>query len=203
MISLLLTTEEKEQIAAENFTLVYYVANSFRNTRIDLSELVSIGVVGYAKALNAYDTTREVKFSTFAINCIQNEILFFLRKEKKHMQNNISMNLILSTDKNGNSLNMEDIVSEETGDTRSLEEGAELNSDIHTMRMAIKDLSPKEQYIVTYRFGLDRGIIKTQSEIAEIINMSQANVSKIEKNILVKMESLLKNKYQMDGEIYK
>lgn len=203
MISLLLTTEEKELIASENFTLVYYVANSFRNTRIDLAELVSIGVVGYAKALNAYDTTREVKFSTFAINCIQNEILFFLRKEKKHMQNNISMNLILSTDKNGNSLNMEDIVSEESGDTRSLEEGAELNSDIYAMRMAIKDLSPKEQYIVTYRFGLDRGIIKTQSEIAEIIDMSQANVSKIEKNILVKMENLLKNKYHMDGDIYK
>lgn len=200
---MLLTTEEKELIASENFTLVYYVANSFRNTRIDLAELVSIGVVGYAKALNAYDTTREVKFSTFAINCIQNEILFFLRKEKKHMQNNISMNLILSTDKNGNSLNMEDIVSEESGDTRSLEEGAELNSDIYAMRMAIKDLSPKEQYIVTYRFGLDRGIIKTQSEIAEIIDMSQANVSKIEKNILVKMENLLKNKYHMDGDIYK
>lgn len=203
MISLLLTTEEKDQIAAENFTLVYYVANNFRNTRIDLTELVSIGVVGYAKALNAYDTERSVKFSTFAINCIQNEILFFLRKEKKHMQNNISMNLILSTDKNGNSLNMEDIVSEESGETRSLEEGAELSSDIDMMRMAIKDLSPKEQYIVTYRYGLDRGIIKTQSEIAKTIDMSQANVSKIEKNILEKMKTLLKNKYQMDGEVYK
>lgn len=199
---LLLTDVEKEEMAKENYSLVYYVVQMFRNTNIDMDELVSIATVGYAKALNSYDTEREVKFSTYAINCIRNEILFFLRKEKNHLQKNISMNLILSTDKNGNELSIGDTLTNEENRDISVEKQVVLLDDIAKLREAMNDLTENERFIMTYRFGLDNGEIKTQREISEIIGMSQANVSKIEKNVLIKVRKILTQKYNVSGESY-
>ncbi|PLS19773.1 sporulation protein [Bacillus sp. M6-12] len=175
----------------------------FQNSGIAYDELSSIAMVGYAKALNAYDTERNVKFSTYAINCIRNEILFFLRKEKGHMKNNISMNTILSMDKNGNNLSLEETVSNLDSDKASLEQDVMVADDVKFLNFALEHLTPKERYIVTYRYGLDRGIMKTQKEIANHIGMSQANVSKMEKNILEKVKKILKEKYNMEDTIVK
>lgn len=195
---MLLTEEEREKMAEENVSLVYYVVKSFLSSGIPYDELVSIGMVGYSKALFAYDSERNVKFSTYAINCIKNEILFFLRKEKNHMRNNISFNYVLATDKNGNNLSLEETLSEtKDDDVRSLEENVVFDDSVEGLKEAIKFLTPKEQYIITYRYGLDRGIIKTQKEIADTIGMSQANVSKIEKNILQKVKKILKEKFHI------
>lgn len=190
---LLLTQEEKERIAEENYSLVFYVVKMFQNSGVSYDELVSIAMVGYAKALNAFDKDRNVKFSTYAINCIRNEILFFLRKEKSHMRNNVSMGTILSMDKNGNNLYLEEVISSDEKENK-LEENIILNEDISLLREAIGHLTPKEAYIITYRYGLDRGIIKTQKEIASTIGMSQANVSKLEKSILEKIKHMLQKK---------
>lgn len=188
-----LTEMEKEIIAVENERLVYYVVKMFENSQIDPDELVNAGMVGYAKALNAFDTTREVKFSTYAINCIKNEILFFLRKEKKHRLNNVSLNTVLSVDKNGNGFHLEDIVAEKNNGEKSLEDRVVEDDHKRLIREAIKMLNPEEQYIMTYRYGLDKnGTEKTQKQIAEDINMSQANVSKIQKHCLLKIKRLIK-----------
>ncbi|WP_257985744.1 sigma-70 family RNA polymerase sigma factor [Bacillus sp. M6-12] len=200
---MLLTNEEKNVIAEENLSLVFYVVKMFQNSGIAYDELSSIAMVGYAKALNAYDTERNVKFSTYAINCIRNEILFFLRKEKGHMKNNISMNTILSMDKNGNNLSLEETVSNLDSDKASLEQDVMVADDVKFLNFALEHLTPKERYIVTYRYGLDRGIMKTQKEIANHIGMSQANVSKMEKNILEKVKKILKEKYNMEDTIVK
>lgn len=192
-----LTKEEKEKIAEENLALVYYVVKMFQTSGIAYDELASIAMVGYAKALNAFDTERNVKFSTYAINCIKNEILFFLRKERNHMKNSFSMNTILSTDKNGNSLSMEETVSNIDNKEKTLEQDVLLGDDISILQKALKFLTDKEKYIITYRYGLDQGIVKTQREIADTIGMSQANVSKIEKNILEKVKKVLKDKYHV------
>lgn len=196
------TYEEKDQHARENESLVFYVVKMFQSSRIDYDELVSIAMVGFAKALHAFDKKRNVKFSTYAINCIKNEILFFLRKERNHVKNSISMSSVLSMDKNGNSLSLEETISGLDNDERSVEDGIMLSGDIEVLRKSLEDLSPKEQYIITYRYGLDRGIIKTQREIADAIGMSQANVSKIEKNILDKIKKILKDKYYLTEDLY-
>lgn len=199
---MLLTTEEKELMAEENYSLVFYVVKMFQNSGVSYDELVSIAMVGYAKALNAFDTERNVKFSTYAINCIKNEILFFLRKERNHMKNSFSMNTVLSTDKNGNSLSMEETVSNLDNDEKTLEQDVLLSDEIGILQKSLEFLSDKEKYIITYRYGLDRGIIKTQREIADTIGMSQANVSKIEKNILEKIKKILKDKYHIVDNQY-
>ncbi|MFJ8531395.1 sigma-70 family RNA polymerase sigma factor [Bacillus sp. NPDC094106] len=186
-----LTEMEKEIYSRENVRLVYYVVQKFASSQIDTDELSSAGMVGYAKALKAFDKNKDVKFSTFAVRCIINEILFFLRKEKKHTINNVSLNTVLSVDKNGNGFHLEDIVVESNSDEKTLEDQVIEDSHKRMIRQAIKKLSEDEQYIMTYRYGLDNGIEKTQKQIAEDINMSQANVSKIQKQCLLKIKRLI------------
>lgn len=193
-----LTAEQQDKMAEENMSLVYYVVNMFSNTKVSPDELASVAFVGYAKALKAFDTDRNVKFSTYAINVMKNEILFFLRKEQVRIRTGVSMNMALATDKNGNELSVEDTIdTDEWENGRSLEEEVIFSEYADILSEIIETLPPKEQYIITYRYGLDNGIVKTQREIAEIIKMSQANVSKIEKNILDKMRKVMKSDYHV------
>lgn len=192
-----LTKAEKIYIAENNEKLVYAVVSKFRSCGIDSQELYSVGLVGYAKALNEFDKDKNVKFSTYAINCIRNEILFALRKDKKARTNNISMETVISEDKNGNGLTIEDTLSKISSREKSLEDKILLIEDIQSLKKVLAYLNEKERYILTYRYGLDKGIIKTQKEIAESVGMSQANISKLEKSIVKKclaiMESITRN----------
>lgn len=191
-VKLKLTMEEKNKIAEENLPLIHYVLKSLNNTGISYDELFSVGMVGYAKALDSYDKSRDVKFSTYAINCIKNEVLFFLRKENKHNQNTTSLNKILSVDKNGNNLQLEEIMADERMGEKGLEDMILEDENKKILLKAMEHLKEEERFILIYRFGLDRGIIKTQKEIADTINMSQANVSKIQKNCLHKLKLILR-----------
>lgn len=193
---MLLTKHEKEIIAEENYALIFFAANLYSSTGIHQDELISIALVGYAKALNAYDTDKAAKFSTFAMNCIRNEILFFLRKEKKHMKNNISMNTILATDSIGNSICLEDIVHNSKGNG-NLEDSVVLSESVEILGEILKDLEKNERYVIINRFGLYDTKIKTQKEIADTIGMSQANVSKIEKGVLMKLRKILTEKHNI------
>ena len=188
-----LTKLQKQEIAEANVRLVHYALRKIANTGYEYDELFSIAMLGYAKALDKYDTDRNVKFSTYATKCITNEIFCFLRDEKKN-KNNISFSTTLSIDKNGNNLELEEIVSNKVSGEKSVEDIALANEDTVMIKKALKFLSENEKYIIIYRYGLDKGIVKTQKEIANTINMSQANVSKIEKSCLGKIRMMIDSK---------
>ncbi len=182
------------ELAEKNIKMVYYIANSKRNftsvTSID--EMVSAGFLGYAKAIKSYDVSKGVKFSTYAINCINNEVRFCLRKESKYMYNK-STSEDAFRDKNGNGVKVEDTI-------RDLNPTPDRTMHDEALRKIILNslgaLTPQEKYVTIYRYGLDRGIELTQKEIASIIGMSQANISKIEKNCMDKLGPLLAESVQ-------
>lgn len=177
-------------LAEANIKTVYYVVKKFRVNNSDYEELVSVGMMGYAKALDKFSPVRGIKFATFAIHCIYNEILFHLRKEKKIQQNNTSINTKLSTDKNGNDLVLEDIIPD-TNPTPA--EHIQNDARRQILLQALKELSCTGRFIMIYRYGLDRGIILTQKDIAKKLDMSQANISKIEKTSLEALNESLRN----------
>lgn len=189
------TKEEKEKIAEENMALIHFVLKSIHTQNIPYEELFDAGMMGYAKALDSFDKSRKVRFSTYAINCIRNEIFFFLRKEQKHMSKTISMNTVLSTDNNGNTLELIDTIDAED-EVNSLEHLVENSENRKILLEALEYLKPEEKYILIYRFGINNGEIKTQKEIAETIHMSQANVSKIQKNCLHKLRIILRKDFR-------
>lgn len=190
-----LTEEEKNQLAEENMRLVHYVANKFRNTKLMYDDLYGAALLGFTKALNAYDSERGAKFSTFAVNCMKNEIRFFLRKERRQSDNTVSYNLVLSQDKNGNDFELYDILRDKTDENSDVQEAIIMEEDRKATLEAISKLSELEQYIINHRYGLNGCEFKTQKEIAEEVNMSQANVSKIQKNCIKKIKKYLYEDY--------
>ena len=114
-----LTDEDKNRLAEENMSLVQYVVKRFINTGIDYDELFSVALMGYVKAINSYNPTRvtkqgkPIKFSTFAYRCIENEIFYFIRNDKKVREKTVSLQTTLSTDKNGNTLDLDSTLNTE------------------------------------------------------------------------------------------
>ena len=198
-----LTDEDKNRLAEENMSLVQYVVKRFINTGIDYDELFSVALMGYVKAINSYNPTRvtkqgkPIKFSTFAYRCIENEIFYFIRNDKKVREKTVSLQTTLSTDKNGNTLDLDSTLSTESQGELSLEEEIAKKEVIGVLlEIIINELTDKERLIITHRFGISAEN-KTQNELAQMVNMSQANISKLEKNIMDKIKKIMISKYKI------
>lgn len=192
----LLTADEKDQYYEENKKLIYFAIKKIsKPDGVDFTELESVGLYGFVKALNTFDKGNGTKFSTYSVKCILNEIYYFLRKEQKHLSMVDSLDKEISTDKNGNTLTIGDTVSDTLANgEKSLEERVML-LELHDVLVdALDYLEDDERYLITYRYGLDNGVIKKQTDIAQELNMSQANVSKLERTCLKKLRGVLKRK---------
>ena len=73
----------REILIEHNLRLVVFLAKKYENTKVDLEDLVSIGTIGLIKGVNTYKLDKNIKLATYASRCIDNEILMFLRKNKK------------------------------------------------------------------------------------------------------------------------
>lgn len=198
-----LTEEEKTQYYLDNKRLITFALKKIsRPDGIDFGELEDVGTFGFVKALNTYDKANGTKFSTYAVKCVLNEVYYFLRKEQKHLMMTDSLDKEVATDNNGNSLTIGDTVSESISNhEKSTEQKMILEELRKTLLDCLSYLPDDEQYLVIYRYGLDNNIIKTQTEIAETLNMSQANISKLEKTCLKKLRTILKrNNYVYDAK---
>ena len=72
--------EARDKLVTYNIRLVIYeVIHKFKNVDYDKKDLVSIGNIGLLKAINTYDLSKGFEFSTYAIKCINNEIVTFLK----------------------------------------------------------------------------------------------------------------------------
>ena len=102
----------REKLIEHNLRLVVFLAKKYENTKVDLEDLVSIGTIGLIKGVNTYKLDKNIKLATYASRCIDNEILMFLRKNKKR-RGEISFEDSLSYDAEGNELHLEDILGTE------------------------------------------------------------------------------------------
>lgn len=196
-----LTPEEKEELAEKDEKLVQYMAKRFVNTGISEDELIGIAYEGYVKALNMYKKNKKTKFSTYACKCMGNEILCFLRKEKKWTDNVTSINAPIGVDKNGNALDLEKVLKEES--TKELDEMV-ISKDIDALVLeSLSVLNETEKIITIYRFGLGGVEEKTQKTIAQELGISQAYVSKLEKDCLVKIKKYIQEEDLKNGVLGK
>ena len=101
--------EAKEKLIEHNLRLVVFLAKKYENTGIDLEDLVSIGSIGLIKGINTFSKEKNIKLATYISRCIDNEILMYLRKNKKIKQE-VSIDQPLSYDVDGNELHLEDII---------------------------------------------------------------------------------------------
>lgn len=195
--SLKLTEEERNIYTEKNLGLVNHVAKKFSNTGIDEEELVGIALEGYVKALNKYRKNKKTKFTTYAYRCMFNEILAFLRKEKKWSENVTSIHAPIGTDKNGNVLDLEKVLKEDSA--KELDEVV-ISKDIDALIIeSLNVLSDVERYITVHRFGIGGKEEKTQKTIASELDISQAYVSKLEKDCLLKIRKYIQEEDLKNG----
>ena len=178
--------EEAKQVLVErNLRLVVYIAKKFENTGIDLEDLISIGTIGLMKAINTFNTDKNIKLATYASRCIENEILMQLRRSTK-IKNEVSIDEPLNKDGDGNELLLSDILGTDNDITSK---GIEDEVDKKLLKIAITKLNKREKAIMDLRFGIEgEGKEKTQKEVADMMGISQSYISRLEKKIMKKMK---------------
>lgn len=181
--------EAKNKLIEHNLRLVVFLAKKYENTGIDLEDLVSIGSIGLIKGVETYNLDKNIKLATYASRCIDNEILMYLRKNKKR-RGEISFEDSLSYDAEGNELRLEDILGTDSDIvTRDLERETEKK----LLYGEIDKLSGRDKEIMIMRYGLYNHKELTQKEVAQILGISQSYISRIEKKVINKLQVL--NKY--------
>ncbi len=174
----------KNKLIEHNLRLVVFLSKKYENTGIDLEDLVSIGTIGLIKGVSTYKLDKNIKLATYASRCIDNEILMFLRKNKKK-KGEVSFEDNLSYDSEGNELHLEDILG--TSDdivTRPLEE--ELERKI--LYRELSNLNDRDKQIMTMRYGLLGQKEMTQKEVASSLGISQSYISRIEKKVISRLK---------------
>ena len=149
-----------------------------------IEDLISIGTIGLMKAINTYDTSKNIKLATYASRCIENEILMYLRRTNK-LKGEISIDEPLNQDGDGNELLLSDILGT---DYDSISRGLEDEVDKKLLKGAIAKLNSREKNIMELRFGFITGNEKTQKEVADMLGISQSYISRLEKKIIGKMK---------------
>ena len=184
--------EARKSLIEHNLRLVVYIAKRFENTGINIEDLISIGTIGLIKAVNTFNSGKNIKLATYASRCIENEILMHLRKVGSQ-RSELSFDEPLNTDWDGNELLLSDILgTDEDEVSRPLEDDA----DRQMLREAIAQLSPREQSIILMRFGLPGGREYTQKEVAEAMGISQSYISRLEKRIIERLRREMLRKLQ-------
>lgn len=174
----------RRELIEHNLRLVVYIARRFENTGIFIEDLISIGTIGLIKAVGTYRTDKNIKLATYASRCIENEILMYLRKNANR-KGEVSFDEPLNTDWDGNELLLSDVLGTESDTVmRPIEEDV----DRSLLATAIRLLTPREQEIITLRFGLDGGKEQTQKEVADRLGISQSYISRLEKRIIQRLK---------------
>jgi len=216
----------REQVINENVGLVWSIVRRFLGRGQEAEDLFQIGVIGLMKAVDKFDLSYDVMFSTYAVPMISGEIKRYLR------DNNSLIKMSRSIKENGwkinaakerlayelgreatieelaaaTELSMEDVVTalEANSEIESIyktvyqgdgneiylvdrisEEKSESENllDRMTVEQLLNSLSEEERLLITSRYFDD----KTQVETAKLLGISQVQVSRLEKKILLKM----------------
>ena len=179
--------EAKDILIERNLRLVAHVVKKYQGLEEDLDDLISIGTIGLIKAVTTFDTSKSNRLSTYATRCIDNELLMMLRVRKKYARD-VSLYEPIGTDKEGNEINLLDIIESPAED---VVENYSVRQDIQkALRLVSDNLTPKEYEVIRLRFGLFGEQEYTQREIAKRLKISRSYVSRIEKNALLKLRRL-------------
>ena len=178
----------RNKLIEHNLRLVVFLAKKYDNTMYDLEDLVSIGSIGLIKAIETYKIDKNIKLATYASRCIDNEILMFLRKNKKK-NTEVSFEDVVNYDSEGNELHFEDIFGT---DNDIVEKEIEEVQNKKILIDEINRLEKRDKEIMSMRYGLDGNDELTQKEVADKLNISQSYISRIEKKVIKKIKNIIK-----------
>ena len=176
--------EARNELIERNMRLVAHVAKKYQNPEDEMEDLISIGTIGLIKAVETYKEDYGSRLATYAARCIDNELLMHFRAKKKTSKE-VSLYEPIGTDKEGNQIQLLDVVVSEDEDVVEL-----LEQDRKVRRLneiILQTLSGRELFIIINRYGLYGKKTMTQREIARKLGISRSYVSRIEKRAIEKL----------------
>lgn len=217
----------REELIEKNLGLVHHIVKRFIGRGVEAEDLFQIGSIGLMKAIDKFDLSYDVKFSTYAVPLVMGEIKRFLRDDgmvkvsrslkenawkAKRMAEQLSKEYgrepTLKEISEQTGIPIEDIVTalEANEEVESIyksvyqSDGSEIflvdqiaqNSNKHEemlnhmlLEQLLKNLSEEEKELISLRYFQE----KTQTEVAKKMGISQVQVSRLEKKILIRMRS--------------
>ena len=177
-----------EELILHNMRLVAHVAKKYQSGEEDIEDLISIGTIGLLKAVSTFDFDFGNRFATYAIRCIENELLMHFRRSKK-TKLEVSLFEPVGTDKEGKQIHLMEVLLVDDVDVATQ---MEIHRDIDILKKRLDNvLTKREALIIKKRYGLCGEEELTQREIAKSLNISRSYVSRIEKKALEKLKNLL------------
>jgi len=177
----------RQVLIERNLRLVAHIIKKYYTQSADQEDLISIGTIGLIKGISSFDPAKGARLATYAARCIENEILMYFRSQKK-LQGEVSLSDSIDTDKDGNALQLMDIVGV---DDTMLEDLHDRDNALRLHRLVRERLTAREAEIVRLRYGLGGTVPLTQREIAASFGISRSYVSRIEKRALEKLREAL------------
>lgn len=184
----------RNKLIEHNLRLVAHIVKKYESKDNNQDDLISIGTIGLIKGIDSFKSDKKIKITTYVAKCIENELLMYFRSNKKH-NNNVSLNDSIGYDKEGNEINLIDVIPIEEN---NLLEDLNTKDNIESLNKYLKILNNREKEIIAKRYGLNNLKSQTQKEIAESLNISRSYVSRIEKRALGKIyREFLKNQKRL------
>lgn len=177
----------RDKLIEHNLRLVVFLAKKYENTGYDIEDLVSIGSIGLIKGINTYKADKNIKLATYVSRCISNEILMFLRKNKKKKVE-VSLEETLNYDAEGNTLALEDVLGT---DEDIVLENVSKKQEAKYLVNELNMLNDREKLIMTLRYGLNNTKEYTQKEVATMLGISQSYISRIEKKVIRRIKETI------------
>ena len=180
----------KEELILHNMRLVAHVAKKYQSSEEEMEDLISIGTIGLLKAVSTFDYDFGNRFATYAIRCIENELLMHFRRSKKTKME-VSLFEPIGTDKEGKQIHLMEVL---LVDDVDVAKQMEVHRDVDILKHHWDEvLTKREALIIKKRYGLFGEEEQTQREIAKSLGISRSYVSRIEKRALEKLKTLLSN----------
>ena len=181
----------REGLIEHNLRLVVYIARKFENTGVGVDDLISIGSIGLIKAVKTYKGDYGSRLATYAARCIDNELLMYFRGKKK-LSKEVSLYEPIGTDKEGNQIQLMDVVVCE--DVDIVEQMEQAQNMQYLNEIISRVLTGRELFIMINRYGLYDKEMMTQREIARKLGISRSYVSRIEKRAIEKLKHAFEEK---------
>ncbi len=167
-------------LVEHNLRLVAHIIKKYYGNQNEQDDLVSIGTIGLIKAVDTFNPEKNIRLSSYASRCIENEILMHFRAAKKTAQD-ISLNETIDTDKDGNPLTLLDIMAVDDHILDDLDKKLNMQK---LGKFINEELTEREKTVIVLRYGLDGKEPMTQKNVAKLLNISRSYVSRIETKAL-------------------
>ena len=166
--------EARNILIERNLRLVAHIVKKYYAQSSDQEDLISIGTIGLIKGISSFDAAKGARLATYAARCIENEILMYFRAQKRQ-QNEVSLSDSIDSDKEGNALQLMDVVGV---DDTMLEDLHDRESAQLLHRLVKEKLTVREAEIIRLRYGLGGTVPLTQREVATLFGISRSYVSR-------------------------